>query len=131
AEKYRENVETDENITCILHASVTDLILEEGTSRIARVAVASLEGITAEVTAKAYVLACGGIENPRILLNAAGQRQSGLGNENDLVGRFFMDHLNTTASSLVLSDDETDVSFYDQATETAQLLIGLTLPAEV
>jgi|TARA_A100001391_G_scaffold31836_3_gene17000 choline dehydrogenase-like flavoprotein len=131
AEKYAGNVEADENITCILHASVTDIVLADGTSRVDRVTIATLDGQTAGVTAKAYVLACGGIENPRVLLNAASQRQSGLGNENDLVGRFFMDHLNTTTGNLVLSDDETDMGFYDQATETAQLLIGMTLPAQV
>ena len=38
------------------------------------------------------VLAAGGIENPRLLLASNGVRPAGIGNERDLVGRFFMDH---------------------------------------
>ena len=38
------------------------------------------------------VLAAGGIENPRLLLASNDVRPAGIGNERDLVGRFFMDH---------------------------------------
>lgn len=131
AEKYAGDVEASGEVTCLLHASATDLTLEDGTSRIETLKASTLEGNTATITAKAYVLACGGIENPRILLNASHQRAVGLGNEHDLVGRYFMDHLNTTASRLVLSDAETDMSFYEQTTETARLLVGLKLPEQV
>lgn len=131
AEKYADDVKASKEITCLLHASATDLILEEGTSRIEAITVSTLEGNKATITAKAYVLACGGIENPRILLNANRQRATGLGNERDLVGRYFMDHLNVTASQLALADDQTDMSFYEQTTETAQLRIGLKLPDHV
>ena len=44
------------------------------------------------VQARAYVLACGGIENARLLLASNRVAAAGLGNEHDLVGRFFMDH---------------------------------------
>jgi choline dehydrogenase-like flavoprotein len=46
-----------------------------------------------KVKCKTYVLACGGIENPRILLNSKNKfHPNGLGNTNDLVGRFYMAH---------------------------------------
>ncbi|MDC0619442.1 GMC family oxidoreductase [Candidatus Pelagibacter ubique] len=45
------------------------------------------------VVSKNYVLGCGGIENPRILLNSKNKfHPNGLGNSNDLVGRFYMAH---------------------------------------
>ena len=44
------------------------------------------------VTARAFVLAGGGIENPRLLLSSTGSDPAGLGNRHDLVGRFFMEH---------------------------------------
>jgi len=44
------------------------------------------------VKAKAYVLACGGIENARILLNSGADGVVALGNTTDRVGRFFCDH---------------------------------------
>ena len=41
------------------------------------------------VTARAYALCCGGIENARLLLNFTSQVAAGIGNQNDLVGRYF------------------------------------------
>ena len=42
--------------------------------------------------AKIFVLATGGIENARLLLASNKVQAAGLGNGNDLVGRYFMDH---------------------------------------
>ena len=44
------------------------------------------------VRARAVVLACGGIENARLLLASNRVMPRGVGNENDLVGRFLMYH---------------------------------------
>lgn len=44
------------------------------------------------VAAKIFVLATGGIENARLLLLSNKTQKAGLGNQNDLVGRFFMEH---------------------------------------
>jgi choline dehydrogenase-like flavoprotein len=41
---------------------------------------------------KVFVLAMGGIENARMLLNSCSQIPQGIGNERDLVGRYFMEH---------------------------------------
>ncbi|WP_082230651.1 GMC family oxidoreductase [Haloprofundus marisrubri] len=44
--------------------------------------------------ARAFVLACGGVENPRLLLlSASEQYPDGLANSSGAVGRYFMDHL--------------------------------------
>ncbi|MCG6862928.1 MAG: hypothetical protein LJE70_16860, partial [Chromatiaceae bacterium] len=45
-----------------------------------------------QVRAKVYVLATGGLENARVLLLSNDVAPSGLGNQNDLVGRYFMEH---------------------------------------
>ncbi len=44
------------------------------------------------VAARIFVLATGGIENARLLLASNNVQAAGLGNANDLVGRYFMDH---------------------------------------
>jgi choline dehydrogenase-like flavoprotein len=46
-----------------------------------------------EVHAKDFVVAAGGIENARLLLASQSVAPAGIGNQNDLVGRFFMEHL--------------------------------------
>jgi choline dehydrogenase-like flavoprotein len=76
--------------------------------------VASLGAAQFRVTARRYVLAAGGIENPRILLNADRAEKDGLGNANGLVGRYFMDHLGASkTANIVFSDKYPNFGFYD------------------
>jgi choline dehydrogenase-like flavoprotein len=52
-----------------------------------------VEGGRFDVSAKLFILALGGIDTPRLLLLSNRHQSCGLGNQNDLVGRFFMEHL--------------------------------------
>jgi hypothetical protein len=52
----------------------------------------TLGGGAFEIQAQVYVLACGGVENARLLLACNRIAPAGIGNGHDLVGRFFMDH---------------------------------------
>lgn len=56
------------------------------------------------VQATHYVLACGGVENARLLLASRSRRPEGLGNHDDQVGRCFMEHPHYASGLLVLSD---------------------------
>lgn len=89
---YRRRVEDDEATTCLLHATVTDLRLAPGTSRVDTVCVELPDRRRLEVHARTVVLATGAVENARTLLAARTDRPDGLGNEHDLVGRYFMEH---------------------------------------
>jgi choline dehydrogenase-like flavoprotein len=51
-----------------------------------------LDGSRCLVRARAFVLACGGFENPRLLLLSNDVTPNGLGNAHDVVGRYFHDH---------------------------------------
>ncbi|HYI40831.1 MAG TPA: GMC oxidoreductase, partial [Allosphingosinicella sp.] len=76
------DLEADPRCQIAIHSTVTEIVRQDG--RIARVEARSLGAGRLTVKAKAFVLAAGGIENPRLLL------ASGLGN--DQVGRYFMEH---------------------------------------
>jgi choline dehydrogenase-like flavoprotein len=91
-EHYLPAIRRSRNCTLLLHANVTNIVLDQGCERVRQVEVQSLEGRTAVVHAKAFVLCAGGIETARLLLANRKQRPNGLGNEHDLVGRFFQDH---------------------------------------
>ena len=52
----------------------------------------SIAGNQFYVKASHFVIACGAIENARILLLSNKQRSSGIGNHSDLVGKFFQEH---------------------------------------
>ena len=103
-QKYRDEIERRSNIFCYLNANVTELRLTENLSRLNRLSVCNYSGGSFEVRAQTFVLAAGGIENPRILLNSNRQLPAGLGNQNGLVGRFFTEHPTVQVGRFILED---------------------------
>jgi len=90
-----------DNINILLHANLTQINMTDGDSRgngteeadsVESVSISTLEGMKALIRAKTVILSCGGVENARLLLASNRQHPSGLGNQHDMVGRFFMDH---------------------------------------
>jgi choline dehydrogenase-like flavoprotein len=102
--KYRDTVTSAANISVYLHANVVNIDANDTISRVRQLQVACLEGPSFRVSAKVYVLATGGIENPRLLLNSDDRQPAGLGNHHDIVGRFFMEHPSYYNGELILSD---------------------------
>jgi len=66
-----------------------------------RLDVRTPSGRTIDVRARHYVLAAGGIENPRILLASNSVVANGIGNAYDLVGRYFMEHPHARGGRIV------------------------------
>ncbi|HYD62487.1 MAG TPA: GMC family oxidoreductase [Noviherbaspirillum sp.] len=89
---YRETLKRSKRIRVYLYANATNIDTDRPAQNVTRIQVATLTGKYIEVVAKHYVLATGGIENARLLLASNKVQPGGLGNGNDLVGRFFMDH---------------------------------------
>lgn len=92
-----------EDVDVLLHASVIH-IETAGASRVARLRLRTTSG-EASVAARTFVLAAGGIANARLLLlSRSDTHPDGLGNGNDLVGRFFMEHPRLRAATIVPAD---------------------------
>ncbi|MBE9190513.1 GMC family oxidoreductase [Gloeocapsopsis crepidinum LEGE 06123] len=91
-EAYRTELEQARNIKTYLHANVIEIETNDTARAVTRLRVASIDGKQFCVKAKTYILAVGGIENPRLLLLSNKDQTCGLGNQYDLVGRFFMEH---------------------------------------
>jgi len=91
-EVYKAEFEQAANINIYLHANVVDIETNNTAKAVTRLCVANLAGRKLWVSAKIFILACGGIENPRLLLASNRVCNNGLGNQYDLVGRFFMEH---------------------------------------
>jgi choline dehydrogenase-like flavoprotein len=102
--RYFGRFERDPNVTVVLHATVVDLELDEHHRTVRSVQVARPDGSRFRASARAVVLAAGGIENPRILLLNQHKRRGGLGNEFGAVGRFFQEHLHLVVGMLRLTD---------------------------
>lgn len=79
-------------LTIALHATVREIVALPSGQAISHLDVRAPSGRAIHVAAKDYVLAAGGIENARLLLASQSVMPTGLGNQNELVGRFFMEH---------------------------------------
>jgi choline dehydrogenase-like flavoprotein len=94
-QKYLPALLSATNIRVLIHANATrlDSGSEGGTGT--SIQCKTLNGKNLAVAARLFILAGGGLENPRLLLNSRDVHGVGLGNAHDLVGRFFMEHVGT------------------------------------
>lgn len=76
----------------LLHANAVKVQADTTGRRIEHVAVRPIGGVERQVTARHYALACGAIENARLLLASDDVEPGGIGNARDQVGRWFMEH---------------------------------------
>ncbi len=100
---YRAELEQARNINTYLNANVVNIDTNDTAQAVTRLEVASLEGKKFWVKAKVFILAVGGIENPRLLLASNKVQNTGLGNQYDAVGRYFMEHPYLISGKLRLS----------------------------
>ena len=80
------------NVTVFLNANVLEIETDGEAREVTSLRVGTFNRKEIRVASKAFVLACGGLEVPRLLLASNRVVACGLGNRHDLVGRFFMDH---------------------------------------
>ena len=79
-------------VAVVLHANAVHLQAFPDAGALSHVVVRPLDGKARDVKARHYVLACGAIENARLLLASNDVEGNGIGNRNDQVGRWFMEH---------------------------------------
>lgn len=100
---YRERILAAPNVTTFIHANLTQIRLAPGTQRIETLEMAALNGRRFKIQPRTTVLATGGIENARLLLASTADRPMGVGNEHDMVGRCFMEHLHVPVGHILAS----------------------------
>lgn len=97
-------VSASPNIDVLINASVIEVETDEGGENVTGVRAVNEASQPITVRAKQVILAVGCIETNRILLNSRATHASGLGNQNDVVGRYFMDHPQAYLSVFTPSD---------------------------
>ena len=108
---YRAAIVKAPNVALWTYANATDIQSDDVASHVTGMEVRTLDKKRFSVRARRYVLACGGLENARILMLSNRVSPEGLGNQNDIVGRYFMEHPHVSTSNLLLSP-RTSVEFY-------------------
>jgi choline dehydrogenase-like flavoprotein len=101
---FRDEIKTDKDVTCLINASVSEIHTDASGSQVTHVSIKSLKGNTGTVKARSYVLACGGIENARLLLASRGTNPAGVGNRHDQLGRYFMEHPNYDSGKVQINN---------------------------
>lgn len=110
-EKYADQLKANENIVAVLNASVIDIGVDTATGAVVGFEVVQTDDPSqkAHVVADRFVLALGGIENARLLLTSNKQIERGIGNDHDLVGRYFMEHIEVDLGFALLNGSMTEL----------------------
>jgi len=98
-------------ITIITFAQVTGVKYSKQDKTIGVAEFTTMSGGRHTVEADEFVMAFGGIENGRMLRHFNTKHNNELGNQNDCVGRYFMDHP-TLRAAQVFSPDENKFSMF-------------------
>jgi choline dehydrogenase-like flavoprotein len=104
-EAYRKLIDRAANITTYIYGNATELQTDENATCVKRVRIQTLPGNSFNINAKKVIAAMGAIETPRLLLLSNRRQKCGLGNRNDLVGRYFMEHPHLWSGRFIPSDD--------------------------
>ena len=126
---YRDQLVQAPNVDTYLFANLTGFAAGPEGRRVETARVATLSGRRFRVRARLFVLATGGIENARLLLASNDVQPRGLGNDHDLVGRYFMEHPHVLAGALLRSSNRISVDFY-RARDAGRIQVtGLLIPS--
>lgn len=105
--KYREELLSSKNVSVMFNANVISLNVGENGEQVESVETVCLENMgRIFVSSKIFILATGAIENARLLLASDQVHKSGLGNQNDLVGRYYMDHYRLSGYKLMMYEPD-------------------------
>jgi choline dehydrogenase-like flavoprotein len=103
SEKYEVELRISEKIDVFYNANLININLSEN-KLVESLVIQNFGSKKLKVSAKRYVLALGAIETVRILLNSNSQKSEGIGNENGMVGKCFMEHLNVDIGRFIVTD---------------------------
>ena len=117
-QKYRTEIEESKTVRAFVNANLVDLRVDGTRRSISEAVFRSYQRPESfSVKARLFVLCLGGIENARALLNADSQVAGGLGNEHDLVGRYFLEHPHAPAGRAVMRQPLTWMLVYSPTPE--------------
>ena len=113
APRFMAELRASPKIQLFLEANLVDLELDDRRRSVRHAIFRSFARPEPfQIHAKAFALCLGGLENPRFLLNADRQIDGGIGNQHDLVGRFFNEHPHQNIGHVLLREPMLHREFY-------------------
>lgn len=90
--KHKSTISDSNNIECYYNANLVDMRTDKDLNNINHIYVQNYKNKQYKIKSKIFILATGGIENARLMLNFNKDHKLGIGNNNNLVGRYFTEH---------------------------------------
>ncbi len=131
--RWRKNLEQDDNLHVLLGGTCTQLQRAMDGTHIEHAMVQTLSGNRFIIAARQFVVATGALEAARLLLASRSGHTAAIGNDHDLLGRFYMCHIAGTVGSLRFHAPAGDVWHdYERAADGTycRRRIALTEPAQ-
>jgi choline dehydrogenase-like flavoprotein len=111
--KYSAELKAARHVRVVLNANVVDIETDPDARTVRRLKCRTLSGRSFAAKGSKFILATGGIENARLLLAANTVRPNGLGNDHDVVGRYYLEHPRLYSGSIRFNGDWGRNMMYD------------------
>lgn len=132
ARRYNHRLMAVRNIRVLLNANCTEIHLSPDGVRVDSITVRTLTGRRFSISASYVVLATGGLEVARLLLASRGVHTNGIGNDRDLVGRYYMCHVAGTLGALTINGPSSCVHHgYELSPDGIYCRLRIAFPAFV
>ncbi len=118
--EYVDAMAPRDTLRICLDAPVTALTTESG--RVTAATIHAPDGTTTEIRARRFVLACGGIENSRLLLHFNALTEGKLIPQDGALGRYWMEHPHFTIGEALMDGAEAGERFFSLEPETMREL---------
>jgi choline dehydrogenase-like flavoprotein len=107
--RYARRLQVAGDVRVLLGANCTAVRLERDGKAVDELEVRTLAGRRFRVAVRTAVLAMGGLETARLLLASHDVAPAGIGNEHDVVGRYYMCHIAGNVGTLTVNGATHDV----------------------
>ena len=128
---YFSKLKRAPNVTVFVNSNSTEIELSDNGKSVESIHLACLNGNRFSIKAKVFILACGGLENARLLLVSKKQHANGVGNHYDVVGRYYMDHPRSVFGRVHLNGDYDLSKLLGFLVSEGKVQIGIALPEKI
>ena len=102
--RFGAKLKSDPHVHVVMEAPATAIRLKADGGAVDHIEVRGPGGELAQVTARTFVIAAGGLETVRLLLASNDVTSCGVGGGSGHLGRYYMSHLAATAGQIVFAD---------------------------
>lgn len=104
AKLHQNFLATQPGVTVYLHAGLSEILLSPSQNSIQAVRCTTEDQVDWRFTARHFVFCLGGLETPRLLMQPLRGCNAAPWNQSGVLGRYFQDHIDVTAATLLPRD---------------------------